>query len=405
MRAGIFNALIATAVFCSCPVGAEEAATKATVLPAAADPTVRSLWSGLYIGLHAGVGGGREKYPIFGSYDTGGTLADLGGDVHMDASGGLLGAQIGYNFVLPNRVLLGVEVDFSRSSVKDRLSFDATANGASESESIGSTLDYFGTLRGRLGYVVTDPWLVYATAGLAFGAVNSGYSADYAVSGGPGTSVGVGKANYLTGWAAGIGTAYAITPNLSFRTEYLHADLGTGDLLGYDVPPIAAGLKIHPVYDFVRAGFDYRFEATAPATTLDQASYVAPTQFSWTGFHVGANAGYVAAQDRYPIDYLVSSTPLAAEAKLHGAGTLFGLQAGYDYEFANRTVLGLEADLSWANVPGKLGAGLDLSSGGLSESVSASVGTSLQYLGTVRVRAGFAVTEPWLVYATAGWAY
>ena len=35
------------------------------------------------------------------------------------------------------------------------------------------SLDYLGTVRGRLGYLFTPTLLVYATGGLAYGGVNS----------------------------------------------------------------------------------------------------------------------------------------------------------------------------------------------------------------------------------------
>ena len=55
---------------------------------------------------------------------------------------------------------------------------------------VGLTLPWFGTVRGRAGYLVTPTWLIYGTAGLAYGEVQGGAS---------------GFSNMRVGWAAGGG--------------------------------------------------------------------------------------------------------------------------------------------------------------------------------------------------------
>lgn len=394
-----------TAVLCGPTLAAD--LHRAPPPAAVSEPTVRSLWSGLHVGLSAGVGGGKTEYPI--AIASGGTT--VAGTADMNASGRLFGGQIGYDWVFSNRILVGLEADIAWTDVEDRLSLGggATVDGVplgSAGGDIGTRLDYLGTVRGRLGYVVTDPWLVYLTGGWAYGGVKSSYSAG--IAGGPGVSGSVSKT--MSGWAAGVGTEYAITPDFSFRAEYLHVDLGSADLASLAIGGITAGMKVEPTYDIVRAGFNYRFGGTAPATALQPAAFASPTTFSWTGLHVGVNGGYGAARDDYPIDASFTTggsvVGLSGTGKLDGGGTLAGVQIGYDYQLSSKIVLGLEADFDWADVRGRLGLGGSASVGGVPiGSAAGDLGTNLDYLGTVRARLGYAVTDPWLIYATGGWAY
>lgn len=104
-----------------------------------------------------------------------------------------------------------------------------------------------------------------------------------------------------------------------------------------------------------------------------------PPAFSWTGFYVGANAGYGFGN--------VNANGFANVGDLDGF--VGGGQVGYNYQMG-QFVLGLEADLQAA----------DLSSGnnlGL-------VGVKTDYFGTVRARVGVAF-DRFMPYITGGWAY
>ncbi len=101
--------------------------------------------------------------------------------------------------------------------------------------------------------------------------------------------------------------------------------------------------------------------------------------FTWTGFYVGANAGYAWGN--------VNANGFANVGNLDGF--VGGGQVGYNCQIG-QFVVGAEADFQ----------GADLSSGnnlGL-------VGVKTEYFGTVRARLGFAV-DRFLPYVTGGWAY
>ena len=139
-------------------------------------------WAGVYLGINGGY--------AWGDFET--SAGDVSGD---DALGGF---QIGYNKQLGS-VVIGVEGDVQASAI------EGASNGVSTS------LDWFSTARGRVGYAF-DSTLLYGTAGLAVGGVEA-------------TSAGGSDEKTSLGLAAGAGVEQAMTENLSLKAEYLYVDL------------------------------------------------------------------------------------------------------------------------------------------------------------------------------------
>ncbi len=82
-------------------------------------------------------------------------------------------------------------------------------NGPLAGQTINGSLDYFGTVRARLGYAF-DKFLPYITGGAAWGHV------DY------GNIYGVGTSSTNWGWTIGAGFEYAVTNNITAGLEYLY---------------------------------------------------------------------------------------------------------------------------------------------------------------------------------------
>jgi outer membrane immunogenic protein len=122
------------------------------------------------------------------------------------------GGQIGYNyqFTPGSGFVIGVEadaqyLDFGRNRNNATLSAGAPVAGVTFVDPRGTaSLDYFGTVRGRIGYAF-DRTLVYGTGGFAYGAGSNERS-----FGGF-----RGNDDFRTGWAAGGGIEYAL-PTDSF---------------------------------------------------------------------------------------------------------------------------------------------------------------------------------------------
>lgn len=101
--------------------------------------------------------------------------------------------------------------------------------------------------------------------------------------------------------------------------------------------------------------------------------------FTWTGFYVGANAGYAWGN--------VNANGIANVGDLDGFTG--GGQVGYNYQMG-QFVLGAEADFQGADL--NTGNNLGL------------VRVKTEYYGTVRARVGVAF-DRFMPYITGGWAY
>ena len=88
------------------------------------------------------------------------------------------GGQLGYNWQFSDRFIAGLEADLQGAGVRGGGGFQTLTPAAIYPPFVAATnvtvhrsLEYFGTLRGRLGYAVTPTMLFYATGGLAYGGV------------------------------------------------------------------------------------------------------------------------------------------------------------------------------------------------------------------------------------------
>jgi len=109
---------------------------------------------------------------------------------------------------------------------------------------ISQKLNWFGTVRGRIGPTVTPTLLVYVTGGLAFGEITTTNTvAGTNITGAQGTNVFTltpvaGSASSSTtrvGWTIGAGIEGVVSGNWTAKLEYLYVDLG--DVSGSFVTP------------------------------------------------------------------------------------------------------------------------------------------------------------------------
>jgi outer membrane immunogenic protein len=120
-------------------------------------------------------------------------------------------------------------------------------------------------------------------------------------------------------------------------------------------------------------------------------------EISWTGFYIGAHAGYGFGQADTEVTPLpVGRAPAAISLDPDENGFFGGIQAGYNHQFSS-FVLGLETDFS--------GSTIDGSRTGDGAGYLATVHQDIDWLGTFRGRVGFTPTCRLLLYATGGLAY
>lgn len=236
--------------------------TKAPV----ADPGIN--WSGFYAGVNAGYGRGSATTALAANDVEVGFIGP--GDRNplpppLRPEGFVGGGQAGYNAQFGN-VVAGLEADIDYSNLrKSDAASGAFFIGGILTTAIENRLDWFGTLRGRLGILPVDNVLLYATGGLAYGRVRTTttasnilpFSCDGAtVYCGSGTTAGISA-----GWTAGGGIEYAFAANWTIRGEYLYLDLGsqTVTFADRDVPGGLLTSRASFTAHIGRAALNYRF--------------------------------------------------------------------------------------------------------------------------------------------------
>jgi outer membrane immunogenic protein len=231
-------------------------------------------WDGVYFGLSGGGAWGRSDGAVNVSSAT---LAlfppvlptiDAGGTNRIKFGGALLGAQVGYNFAIGDRFVLGAESDLSWTNLSGAVSTGGIVpifNGPfSFNQSVRA--DWLATLRGRAGFAPFNDFLVYATGGLAAARIRA--ASDFADS----FNEYEFYRNSATrlGWTVGAGLEYAIGPNWSAKLEYLHSEFGTLSGLGSSLLVDGSTAWVQhragrPTMDSARFGVNYRFGDSQPA--------------------------------------------------------------------------------------------------------------------------------------------
>jgi outer membrane immunogenic protein len=372
-------------------LGADLPSLKGPPLP----PPPIFTWTGFHIGITHGFGGGVLDADV-----------GVGAAVHTGnrASGFFVGGDAGYDYQFSNNVVLGLETDGQWSDIRvseqGATGFGFLGVPGFGYANIQNRLEWFGTTRARLGYAFGRV-LPYVTAGVAYGENQA--SGTQIIN----NSLVYGSTNDVrVGWAAGAGLDYAVTDQLSARVEYLYLELPGVNGVVSAVTPIGPLVGTFSTSSYgahlVRGGFNWRFDSqgkSLPAGIIDAFLTPGPA-YNWTGFYVGANGGYggdvTSAQVNLASPILWSST----QTNNHSGGFVVGGQVGYNYQFANNIVLGLESDMQWSDVKA-WDETATLSPAGLTYT---NVKNGLNWFGTTRARLGYSMGRA-LTYLTGGVAY
>ena len=153
----------------------EPLVTKASALPYVSGAPYN--WTGFYAGGNLGVAWGSSNWNA-GPGISGTTNLFQTIDTFDEGGSFFAGLQGGYNYMLPNRIVLGAEIDTTFPawptlpsgvnpfgvSIGGSSNFTSPALGAA---SFAETMLDSGTVRGRIGYAPGN-WLFYATGGFAW---------------------------------------------------------------------------------------------------------------------------------------------------------------------------------------------------------------------------------------------
>jgi outer membrane immunogenic protein len=258
-------------------------------------------WTGFYAGVNAGytfnslnsetASINTFAFPGAGPLATAvTTLANS--TVPITNDGFIGGVQAGYDWQFPwlsTALVGGVVADIQGVSGKGSSAFASSARLSvpppppafgtlNQAAAVSSSIDYLGTLRGRLGMLVGflgTTVLYYATGGLAYGGVSASTTVTQTLGPNvlgipPQTSTGSGAySGTRIGWTAGLGAEWLFLPNWSTSFEYLHYDLGSPT---YGMTPLVSnGVVAKPFTvnsltattpfsgEILRAGINYHF--------------------------------------------------------------------------------------------------------------------------------------------------
>ncbi|MGP0039346.1 MAG: outer membrane protein [Rhodomicrobium sp.] len=187
----------------------------------------QNIWAGFYAGLNGGYGWGDNNGAI--------SASDGFTSQRAQPQGGFGGGQIGYNFQ-SGALVYGLETDFEGGDLSAR-----SGDGLSK-----ESVDWFGTVRGRVGYAFGHV-LLYGIGGFAYGDVHQ-KAFDTPLLTSSGTQA---------GWVAGGGVEYKINPAWSLKGEYQYIDLGSAGLS--DAANAVTTNSLDTAFQTVRFGLNYRF--------------------------------------------------------------------------------------------------------------------------------------------------
>lgn len=215
-------------------------------------------WNGFYVGVNAGYGWGEadtaisatstERVRVFRAFglpaetlitDVTNPAVTESVSRSVDMNGWLGGAQLGYIW-RSGQIVYGLEADIQASGQDGRFSVCSTAACAIDDSFANGRfeLNWFGTLRARVGILLQPQLLLYATGGFAYGGFDAKYTAgvvgDFSIS--------RSDSSTATGWVVGGGVETALDRNWLLRAEYLYMDLGgvarvTGGGASQDIAP------------------------------------------------------------------------------------------------------------------------------------------------------------------------
>lgn len=236
-------------------------ASVALAAPALAQDTFD--WTGFHAGINAGYGSGDFRLPMNGSFSALPNGYALNGKIAVSGSGFVGGGQIGYDYLLPGNWLVGFEADAQGTTINPEMHGAGPFNTTGTyTLSYNSSLDFLGTARARIGYVLPQNVLVYGTGGLAYGGVSTDAQL-HMQSGTDNTNVNINRVAVDVGWTVGAGVEYPVTDRVSLRTEYLYADLGSHTVVSGQLltPSISGSGSINTATSahIVRLALNYAF--------------------------------------------------------------------------------------------------------------------------------------------------
>jgi outer membrane immunogenic protein len=230
-------------------------------------PPPQFSWTGCYGGLNAG-GGWTQPNGVLDSYSRSlEPIVRVGRTVpekfDLQGSGVSVGGQFGCNWQA-GPIVFGVETDIQGNpdpGIRAMRTFDLAGPFpfAPSTSNAEDKLGWFGTVRGRLGFTLTDSILLYGTGGFAYGGVSESAAVWFSPST-SGTFTGSSEV-MRAGWTVGGGAEFALFAGWSVKLEYLYVDLGktTVQLTDPQFPGEFLRYSFRHRENIARLGLNWRF--------------------------------------------------------------------------------------------------------------------------------------------------
>ncbi|MGE0564980.1 MAG: outer membrane protein [Pseudolabrys sp.] len=277
-------------------------AQEAPAQPPSAQPPSAQIdrWTGWYVGLNAGGVWGSDPVSTTASNSAfcappscnravdfaNASIQGATGVFPLRTDGFIGGGQFGYNWKIASRWIAGFEADVqglasAGNSSAASASYDVSgfANHSVGTDlSVSKSINFLGTVRGRLGYLLVPRLLVFGTGGFAYGHVKTNLAISQNLIG---AGLGNFAASYGTvlnasriqgGWVLGGGFEWMFASHWTARVEYLHYDLGSVTATGQLANRIVSPSPPTPYYfvnnvqsttrfygDIVRVGLNFFF--------------------------------------------------------------------------------------------------------------------------------------------------
>lgn len=373
--------LTATALGALLPVQSSMAAD----LPLKAKPIVAAAfdWSGVYIGAHAGYGGGMKDWSPSGLVQ---------GD--FVARGPLAGGQVGINKQLGSFVF-GMELAGSWADINGRSHIDIGGPAIAQNVTFDHTsrIDGIATIAGRAG-LAADRWFVFAKAGLS--AAREEHSVSFVVGGAPGGVISAGGNETRYAPMLGFGSEYALTGNWSVFGEYNFHYFGERTVTlrgttaaGALVAPITVDQRIDQSIHVAKVGVNYRWGGVAIDPAYAAVRPVAGN--NWSGGYIGVQGGYAWGGKQWP-------DVAGAPASYNTDGWLAGGSIGANAQ-AGSLVFGVEGEILGTGIKGSQ----TVSFPGFNAATQTNIYDSkIDWLALATARAGFIVGSNLMLYGKGG---
>jgi outer membrane immunogenic protein len=206
-------------------------------MPAKALPAAVPSWSGFYAGVSLGARWAANDWrtsDIAPNFGAGAVVQTAGTGGAVDSVAARFGGYLGYNVQLSTSWVAGVEADFGWADNNKTTNpapgtaglFLGTPFVGLPSGTVKETWD--GSIRGRLGYLVTPAALVYGTGGVAWQRLELNANCTVVI----GNSFCFGNSHNETyastrvGWTVGGGVEHMIGGNWLARVDYRYAEFG-----------------------------------------------------------------------------------------------------------------------------------------------------------------------------------